>query len=123
MPRPLRWFVVVSILLTIGCASRVNKTMKSWEGAQMNQLLEKWGPPQQVFDDGSGGRVFVYVFDREFTTPGHAWTHGQIVEYGNQLWLRAYTTYTPPQTNGYTAYRMFWINRQGKIYRWQWRGL
>ncbi|HQQ76250.1 MAG TPA: hypothetical protein PLB01_02755 [Thermoanaerobaculia bacterium] len=36
---------------------------------------------------------------------------------------QSYTTYTPEHAAGYTAYRMFWSNSDGVIYRWQWKGL
>ena len=32
-------------------------------------------------------------------------------------------TYTPPKTYGYNASRMFWADKNGRIYRWSWKGL
>jgi hypothetical protein len=33
------------------------------------------------------------------------------------------TVYSPAQVHGYTAYRAFFVDGTGHIYRWSWRGL
>jgi len=109
-----------------GCA-HLNMVMKSWEGHHYGELIASWGPPQQVFDDGYGGRILVYTKQRSWTTPGTSstYTTGQATAWDNYIWgsVTSRSTYNPPQTYGYTAYRMFWINSDGHIYRWAWRGL
>lgn len=118
--------IIVSVLLLQSCAT-INKTMKSWEGHHYSSLIMKWGPPQQVFDDGYGGRILIYTKIRQWTAPGQATTYTTIsaTAYDNYIWGTAIstTTYNPAQTYGYTAYRMFWINKDGFIYRWAWKGL
>jgi hypothetical protein len=56
-----------------GCAS-INKTMQSWVGNHQSDLIANWGPPQQVMDDGRGGKIFIYFTTRSFTSPGHSTT-------------------------------------------------
>ncbi len=117
--------IFLLLLVSTGCAN-INKVMKSWEGHHYGELIASWGPPQQVFDDGYGGRILVYTQQRQWTTPGTATTYttGSATVWDNYIWGSATsrTTYYPPQTHGYTAYRMFWINSNGYIYRWAWRG-
>jgi hypothetical protein len=32
------------------------------------------------------------------------------------------TTYTPGQTYSWKAYLMFWLDKNGIVYKWSWRG-
>jgi hypothetical protein len=121
--------VVVTVFCSSACMTKgkVNKTMASWQGHHYTELLAKWGPPQQVLDDGSGGRVLTYTRTRSWSTPGQATTQTDIRahQWDNMIWGTATstTTYTPGQSYGYTSWRMFFINSGGRIYKWSWRGL
>ena len=92
-----------------------------------SELIANWGPPQQIMDDGQGGKIFIYSATRNHTTQGRATTNvtGSAYSVGDFTYGNAtgHTTYTPPQTSSYTAHRMFWINSNGYVYRWAWRGL
>ncbi len=121
--------ITVGILLGLsGCASgRISKAMNSWMGHHYSELIGSWGPPQQVFDDGNGGRILIWTQIRSYTVPGQSMTqsYGQATLYDDYIWGSATsrTTYTPPQTYGWAAYRMFYINDKGYVYNWSWRGL
>jgi hypothetical protein len=119
--------LVLIALSCVGCAGRINKVMASWTNHHYSDLIASWGPPQQVYDDGRGGRMLVYTTQRSWTSPGTAVTRttGRATSYDNYIWGTATsrTTYNPPQTHGYTAYRVFWIDKRGYIYKWQWKGL
>lgn len=67
------------------------------------------GPPDKTTSDGLDGQVFVY--DR-FISLGQ--TAGQVFRdsWGN-------LNYTTPQQRGLTFRRMFFLNREGKIYLWK----
>ena len=119
---------LVVLLANTGCfAKRVNSIMRSWQGHHYSELIMSWGPPQAVYNDGQGGRILVWTAVRQWTTPGTATTtvSGHATVYDNYIWgqARALTEYRPPQTHGYTAWRMFRINQRGMIYSWSWRGL
>ena len=118
--------IVLAFSFISGCAS-INKTMQSWVGNHQSDLIASWGPPQQVMDDGRGGRIFIYPTTRSLTSPGHSTTTVTGSAYGSGSYAygsaTGYTTYTPPQTSSYNAYRMFWIDSNGYVYRWAWRGL
>jgi len=125
--------VLVCVLLAAGCASSVNKIMESWMGHNVQELMLSWGPPQQVMDNPSGnGKIVVYDSHSAVTlpgtrpTPGTSHTTGYIDAYGN--W-HATTTYTPgspgtpPTTLDFQRVRVFYVNDQGTIVAWSWRGL
>lgn len=118
--------IFICVILFSGCA-HINEVMQSWDGSHYSDLIASWGPPQQVFDDGQGGRILIYTEERQWTSPGQSrtYTTGRATAYDNYIWgsVTSRTTYEPPKTHGYTAYRMFWIDRNGYIYRWAWKGL
>lgn len=127
MRRRLSAILILAGLGTSSCAGRINNMMRSWEGAHYSDLIMRWGPPQGVYDDGQGGRILVYTTSRSWTTPGQATTNTSLraTTYDNMIWGQAQsiTRFVPPQTQGYTAWRVFRINRSGIIYNWSWRGL
>jgi hypothetical protein len=118
--------LLLAALAFSGCAT-VNSTMRSWEGQHYAQLIMRWGPPQQVFDDGADGRILVYAAGRAWVAPGTARTTTTFnaTAYDALIWGTATsrTVYTPAQVMGYTAYRMFHIDSRGYINGWTWRGL
>jgi hypothetical protein len=126
MQRSFRLLLLFGAIAVASCAS-IDKTMESWMGNHQSDLIASWGPPQQVLDDGQGGKIFVYSTTRSYTSPGSATTNmtGSAYGIGNTVYGNAtsYTTYNPPQTSSYNAYRMFWIDGNGRIYRWAWKGL
>ena len=121
----------VALVLSLqGCfiAASITKTMKSWEGAYVADLVASWGPPQQVFSDGQGGQVLVYANTRiTGYKPATATTQttGNAYVQGNRIYGQATSTtvYDPAQLYGYTSYRVFFVNGDGHIYRWAWKGL
>ncbi len=125
--------VIFLISMLFGCVN-VDEVMKSWLNHNANDLIARWGPPNQTFSDGNSGQVFVYTQQRQWVTPGtsttttsgYANTTGGV--YGNMFNANTYgnatstTTYTPAHVQGYEASRTFWINSYGNIYRYAWRG-
>jgi hypothetical protein len=128
-------YLVIFLINITGCTAMIDKKMASWVGRNVNDLIASWGPPQQTMSDGQGGQVLIYSQAKTWTTPGQATTntYGNANTYGN-IYGNTYqgntygsatstTTYTPPQTSGYNAQRMFWADKDGRIYRWSWKGL
>jgi hypothetical protein len=111
------------ILLTVGCGEDISQVMQSWIGHSYSELMASWGPPTQVFSDGKGGQIFVYAYNRLWIRPGVATTAYSANAYGGYVYGSATTVYSPAYVQGYTAYRMFWIDSDGIIYSWAWRGL
>ena len=120
---------------SIGClawaldaqSKSITKAMKSWLGHHYTEVMATWGPPSVVYRDGRGGLILVYLYERRWTTQGYQWTTvtGDVYSYGDwtSLYASARTYYVPPQTYGYTAWRMFFVNSQGVVYKVSWQGL
>lgn len=113
--------------------------MQRFVGQPSTELIAQWGPPQQRIPDGHDGEIWIYFEQRQWTTPGqvnttayatgnsygnlHADPYGATY-YGNgNVQATATTTYMPPQTRSYTAHRSFFIDSNGVVYRWAWKGL
>jgi len=126
------FLILLSAFLLFGCASSVNKMMQSWMGHSAEDLIASWGPPAQVLDNPAGGKIYVYHQNTQVTlpgtpsTPGTAFTTGYIDANGNWQSTTTYTPGTPgtpPTTYDFERVRVFFVNQQGVIYRWSWRGL
>jgi hypothetical protein len=112
--KPLQAIILVfAVVLAGGCASRINNTMQSWVGHHQSDLIASWGPPQSTASDGKGGTILIYQsYVNLGQTPGQVTATG----YGNYY-------YTAPQQNGYGRSRMFYVDENGIIYSWHWKGL
>jgi hypothetical protein len=122
-----RTVLCLILLLEVGCAKRINTTMNSWVGIHESVLLQKWGPPSQIVGDGQGGKIFLYVAQREWTTPDTrrqtTTINGQVDGNGNiNGTATTTTTGSAPTVDGYAATRMFFINSKGYVYSWRWKG-
>ena len=127
--------IVLVFLLALssitGCATMINKKMASWVGHNVNDLIASWGPPQQTMSDGQGGQILTYSQARQWTTPGQSTTsttttanvYGGVYSAHGSGQGTSRTTYNPPKTYGYNTQRMFWVDKNGRIYRWAWKGL
>jgi hypothetical protein len=133
--------LLLSAILMIGLSgcNTPSRAMQRFVGQPSTELIAQWGPPQERISDGQGGEIWIYSEQRQWTTPGQANTtvYGTRTSYGNLYGnpngaeyygnssgqANITTTYTPPQTRGYTAHRSFFIDGNGTVYRWAWKGL
>ena len=128
---PIRVVIPLLGIFLIWCSGcglsgkRISETMESWKGHHVSDLIASWGPPQQIVDDGRGGSI--YVWKQHVSIPwtkGYSTEKGTITNYGgNTSYYRNRTTYTPPTNLEWDRTRMFWVNKRGIIYHWQWQGL
>ena len=104
----------LTLFFFYGCSTgeEISKAMNSWVGSHYSDMMLKWGPPTYSTSDGKGGQILVYQYDRNGgSIPGYATKIGKTI------------FYTAPQNISYTAERMFWVNADGIIYSWRWKGL
>ncbi len=122
MRRLMAGMLTATVLFTmVGCAARINKIneiMASWVGHHYSDLIASWGPPQQIHDDGAGGRILVYT--KTHTTVTGTATPGTTTIQKGVTAVHDWQISAAEQT--YTVWRMFWANKDGIIYRWNWRG-
>lgn len=104
---------LVAFLLLSGCAGRIEVVMESWVGAHESELVERWGPPDSVVSDGKGGTILTYE------------GAGKVGESRGQVKVNAVgrVTVTSPKQHTYKRYRMFYVDKDGIIYSWKWKGL
>ena len=105
---------LLAVLLCVALTGCVNpsKVMESWQGHHQSELIADWGPPVRTASDGKGGSILIYESYRNLgQSPGQARYDGA----GN-------VTYTAPQQQGYVRTHMFYVNPQGIIYAYRWRG-
>jgi hypothetical protein len=129
----LFWKIVLVLLVFLwamvhlGCSAAIDKKMASWQGESANNLIASMGPPDAVLDDGEGGKILVYTAQRTFSSPGYSTSYatGTGTAIGSTYYGSAQgtTIYSPGHTSAYKASRMFWVNKEGYIYRWAWKGL
>lgn len=136
--RSFRFIGLLLIGALSGCITP-DAAMKSLLNQPTSELVARWGPPQQRMPDGQGGEIWIYLLQRQWTTPGQVNTtvngtanssgnlygnpNGATYQGNTNVSGTANTTYTPPKTDGYTAFREFFINSSGIIYRYSWKGL
>ena len=121
---------IVQVACTVGMSEihyarirHMNGIMASWVGKDVNHLLRAWGPPALVLPDGSGGRIYCFRLGRSHTSSGSAYTYHQFHGSPGHLQGSSYTTYGPRRTAHWTVSRNFWVNAEGRVYKWEWRGL
>lgn len=107
--------VLLALVITaLGCAShdkKLSEVMESWVGHDISDCIAKWGPPQQVLDIKGGNKIYTWSSSRSYTAPGYMAADG----FGG---VNVYQG----QTRTSTSTRSFWVDSDGRIYRWAWKG-
>lgn len=99
--------ISLTLAVSVGCANRINKMMTSWVGHHYSELLESWGAPDRIVEDGRGGKIIVY---EEYVGGG---SRGCVSPSGH---VRLRNT-------GYVRKREFFTDQDGIIRAWRWKGL
>lgn len=103
--RVLILFVAFSLL---GCAYKsTNEIMNSWMGSHISQVIQSWGPPTHITEDGAGGRIYIWrpqpmaLPDTPPASPHLIDVRPFIVDRHNK------------------SYKMFYVRSNGIIYYWR----
>ena len=130
MLRKEAWYAAIRIvalmLILSGCMTgkKMSEIMNSWEGHHVSDLIRSWGPPHEVTSDGRGGKIYIWRYQGSIELlPGKTTERGSANVIGSSVYYRNQTTYRRPVTVEIDKQRMFWVNREGIIYHWQWKGL
>jgi len=101
---------VFCICFSISCATGkkaaetkelIEKTLNSWVGAHISQLIAHWGPENRTSSDGNGGTI--YTWERMYMQ--------------ESAYYNSYGVYQPP-VNRYVV-DSFYVNANGIIYSWR----
>lgn len=135
----LKPLAVLAVLLS-GCATTANyeKILNSWVGANVDNLVMRWGPPTSSYPLSNGGQVLEYSRQRNvqiggYTTmvPQTTYNSGSANVYGTGgstygTYSGTSTTYvqrtTPVQNIAMQCVTRFTVNAQGAIFNWVWQG-
>ena len=60
-----RFLIIFMAFSLFGCAYKstyksTNEIMNSWMGSHISQVIQSWGPPTQITDDGAGGKIYIW---------------------------------------------------------------
>ena len=78
MPKKIVCILIMLSFLPVGCnwqsaqINRYSQIIKTWNGQNIDDLMKKWGYPQQSFKAPNGNKVYVYSREATYTTP--TWT-------------------------------------------------
>lgn len=108
----MKAIALILLMALAGCASTnftqtETDTMNSWVGHTKAELVQTWGPPLKIDSDQQGGEIFTY---EKSVTIGQF--PGQV--YGTNTGIG----YTQARPATITRVRMFYINKEGKVYHW-----
>ena len=107
--------LLIILALSLSSCFMVTNSMRRFEGRHTTDLYAELGYPAEVYDDGDGGMVLVYTEPRGYYCPpslsGETSRRGVLIRY------------TPEVIASYDARRVFWVDKNGIVYKWMWKGL
>lgn len=86
----MKYVIIAAIMILMVSCGSTRKAMDSWLGSDKTELIRQWGPPFATVSDGGTGEIMVFT---------------------DAIYIPAYSI-----TN--YRYRMFYVNKEGKIYHW-----
>jgi hypothetical protein len=111
-------------------SARVNGGMSSWQGESKHALVMAWGMPARTADDGDGGEIVAYYFQHRTSDPGSPGI--RLPSYTNCSGYQTVNCTTTggqtilaraPSSDVYYCERFFYVNRDGRIYNFSWKGV
>ena len=135
-PNILHFYSILMVFLGLTSCTSIDSVMKSYLGANKQDLLVNWGAPQNTMSDGNGGEIWIYIKSGQSTTPGFSQTNsfGTANTFGNINTNRygstyqgntfyngtSYTTSSATHTTTWTRTCSFFIDSTGTIYKYAW---
>ncbi len=113
---------LILLLSVTGCGAgkKLSATMDAWKGHHQAELIRSWGPPDRTDSDGQGGQVLTWLRDRGNRSKTSTTYNTGVKGPGGEDII---VTNTSGGGKREPATRMFWVNEEGIIYSWRWRGL
>ena len=110
----------MAILLLSACATaeKYEAILKSWVGNSESSLINSWGPPDSVYENG-GQKYLTYFKSRSGYVPGTSPTY-QTQLIGNTAYTTSYGG-SPGFAYNQNCKTTFTVSR-GKIIQWRYEG-
>jgi hypothetical protein len=116
----MRWPIIATAALLTACSGAfgtMDRVMRSWEGATLDQVIAQWGYPHQE-QAIAGRRLYHWHTHRSASIPAH--TSATVNQIGSTAYIEATTT------GGGTFHgacrRTIEVDEQNIVRRWQWSG-
>lgn len=126
-----RFLIIFMALSFLGCAYKsTSEIMNSWKGSHISQVIQSWGPPTQITEDGAGGHIYIWRPQPIAPPPPTIQKQG-VVRWNPLLQQYEYVEETSPkQTLNDTiqriavdihnrSYKMFYVRSNGIVYYWR----
>ena len=97
--------LILLSFLPLGCnwqSAQINRypdIIKNWNGHNIDDLMDKWGYPQQSFMAQNGNKVYVYSREAIYTTPIWTTPITNFRIYGGETSILYCTTYFETNNN------------------------
>ena len=115
---------ILIVYLIDSAAKQKSAAMESWKGHHISKLIRSCGPPQNIVSDGAGGRIYIWSSAVKIPlTKESTQRRGTATIIGDTVYYNEKTTTSPATNIEYDKVKMFWVNSQGIIYHWRWKGL
>lgn len=91
--------------------ARYSRTVESWVGSDINQLISNWGTPSRQYTMPNGTRIFTWQSSTTYTDPISVSPDGDggfEIQGGDAITYRCTTE--------------FFVNKSGVIFDWKWNG-
>ena len=120
--------IIILPLITASCATvpyhqTADGVLENTMGNDAQQVIQHFGPPDEVFSDGGDGYIFHYDYSYETVRPGvqHTQASADWQEYfgGGRVDGRATTLSTPPSRVMNSRYAQIYINEEGTAHHWR----
>jgi hypothetical protein len=116
-------FALVVFAVVASSACTANNILIGWRGHHYSELVEQWGPPGQVLDDGQCGRVLIYTsppWNEAPATPAAPTpTAFDAAIWGKPETVKSYETWMKQQgRHVWRGWRLLAIDTDGTIYTW-----
>ena len=118
LPVYLSWCVVIAALASCATAANYEKMLNSWMGHGENELLNSWGPPDNVYESGDI-KYLTYARGGTVVLPGTAPSY-QSTFVGNTMYSNPVGG-TPPLLINKHCKTTFTIQNSA-IVSWRWEG-
>lgn len=103
------WVIIIIVLTTTACATTANyeKILKSWMGANVNNLIASWGPPSDVYPMPNGSKMYTWL------RVGGTTVFANYNQYLNMVTASSVTSWCKTT---------FTVSPSGIIQGWRWEG-
>jgi hypothetical protein len=85
---------------------RYEEVLESWIGADINNLIDSWGPPDQQYRMPNGNMLYTWIDSSSVTMP--FMNDGDTIWGGGTLIFSCTTTFS--------------VQPSGRIFSWRWKG-